>query len=164
MIVRNIWQWWKGFLGLYQNIWYRKPGMFKKKCHQSVTFARCFLSFHCQYYKLNEYQFILRKRKYFHHDRLDWDEHSSAGRYVSRRCKPLKVSLGLCLNDQNLEFLSWWVNKFIINGSRKGCWLCISSLFRNLCFPKMLNMSFCLTLFRKCWSMNQLKGSLLKKP
>ncbi|XP_010005691.1 PREDICTED: dual specificity protein kinase CLK1 [Chaetura pelagica] len=32
-----------------------------------------------------------RKRKYFHHDRLDWDEHSSAGRYVSRRCKPLKA-------------------------------------------------------------------------
>ncbi|KAM6260597.1 dual specificity protein kinase CLK1 isoform 4-T4 [Spheniscus humboldti] len=32
-----------------------------------------------------------RKRKYFRHDRLDWDEHSSAGRYVSRRCKPLKV-------------------------------------------------------------------------
>ncbi|XP_024419515.1 dual specificity protein kinase CLK1 isoform X2 [Desmodus rotundus] len=31
-----------------------------------------------------------RKRKYFHHDRLDWDENSSAGRYVSRRCKPLK--------------------------------------------------------------------------
>ncbi|XP_074949942.1 dual specificity protein kinase CLK1 isoform X3 [Phalacrocorax aristotelis] len=30
------------------------------------------------------------KRKYFHHDRLDWDEHSSAGRYVLRRCKPLK--------------------------------------------------------------------------
>ncbi|XP_033025293.1 dual specificity protein kinase CLK1 isoform X1 [Lacerta agilis] len=31
-----------------------------------------------------------RKRKYFHHDQLDWDEHSSAGRYVARRCKPLK--------------------------------------------------------------------------
>ncbi|XP_075566776.1 dual specificity protein kinase CLK1 isoform X4 [Pelecanus crispus] len=31
-----------------------------------------------------------RKRKYFWHDQLDWDEHSSAGRYVSRRCKPLK--------------------------------------------------------------------------
>ncbi|XP_009581673.1 PREDICTED: dual specificity protein kinase CLK1-like [Fulmarus glacialis] len=31
-----------------------------------------------------------RKRKYFRHDQLDWDEHSSAGRYVSRRCKPLK--------------------------------------------------------------------------
>ena len=69
---------------------------------------------------MNGYQFILRKRKYFHHDRLVWDEHSSAGRYVSRRCKPLKVSLGLCLNDQNLEFLSWWVNKLKINGSRKG--------------------------------------------
>ncbi|NXI53219.1 CLK1 kinase, partial [Chloroceryle aenea] len=31
-----------------------------------------------------------RKRKYFRNDRLDWDEHSSAGKYVSRRCKPLK--------------------------------------------------------------------------
>ncbi|XP_072198198.1 dual specificity protein kinase CLK1 [Excalfactoria chinensis] len=31
-----------------------------------------------------------RKRKYFHRDQLDWDEHSSAGRYVARRCKPLK--------------------------------------------------------------------------
>ncbi|XP_053321359.1 dual specificity protein kinase CLK4-like isoform X2 [Spea bombifrons] len=31
-----------------------------------------------------------RKRKYFCRDRLDWDEHSSAGRYVRRRCKPLK--------------------------------------------------------------------------
>ncbi|XP_070789366.1 dual specificity protein kinase CLK1 isoform X2 [Pituophis catenifer annectens] len=31
-----------------------------------------------------------RKRKYFRQDSLDWDEFSSAGRYVSRRCKPLK--------------------------------------------------------------------------
>ncbi|NP_001091432.1 CDC like kinase 1 L homeolog [Xenopus laevis] len=31
-----------------------------------------------------------RKHKYFYHDRLDWDEHSSAGRYVKKRCKPLK--------------------------------------------------------------------------
>ncbi|KAM4675505.1 dual specificity protein kinase CLK4-like isoform 2-T2 [Discoglossus pictus] len=31
-----------------------------------------------------------RKSKYFYHDRLDWDEHSSAGRYVRKRCKPLK--------------------------------------------------------------------------
>lgn len=35
--------------------------------------------------------FSCRKRKYFHHNQLDWDEHSSAGRYVRRRCKPLKV-------------------------------------------------------------------------
>lgn len=35
--------------------------------------------------------FTCRKRKYFHHNQLDWDEHSSAGRYVRRRCKPLKV-------------------------------------------------------------------------
>ncbi|XP_030068638.1 dual specificity protein kinase CLK4 [Microcaecilia unicolor] len=31
-----------------------------------------------------------RKHKYFHHDRLDWDEHTTAGRYVKKRCKPLK--------------------------------------------------------------------------
>ncbi|CAH2276684.1 dual specificity kinase CLK4 isoform X1 [Pelobates cultripes] len=31
-----------------------------------------------------------RKHKYFYHDRLDWDEHSTAGRYVRKRCKPLK--------------------------------------------------------------------------
>ncbi|XP_014453117.1 dual specificity protein kinase CLK4 isoform X1 [Alligator mississippiensis] len=34
---------------------------------------------------------IKKSRKhYFHHDQLDWDEHSSSGRYVRRRCKPLK--------------------------------------------------------------------------
>ncbi|XP_042707644.1 dual specificity protein kinase CLK1 isoform X1 [Chrysemys picta bellii] len=49
-------------------------------------------------------QFLLyRKRKYFHHNQLDWDEHSSAGRYVSRRCKPLKEFM-LCqdLDHENL--------------------------------------------------------------
>ncbi|XP_015731104.1 dual specificity protein kinase CLK4 isoform X1 [Coturnix japonica] len=34
---------------------------------------------------------IKKSRKhYFHQNQLDWDEHSSAGRYVRRRCKPLK--------------------------------------------------------------------------
>ncbi|XP_007421980.1 dual specificity protein kinase CLK4 isoform X1 [Python bivittatus] len=34
---------------------------------------------------------IKKSRKcYFRHNQLDWDEHSSAGRYVRRRCKPLK--------------------------------------------------------------------------
>ncbi|KAI1898440.1 hypothetical protein AGOR_G00072370 [Albula goreensis] len=31
-----------------------------------------------------------RKRRYVHHDRLDWDEHSSSGRYVRKHCRPLK--------------------------------------------------------------------------
>jgi CDC-like kinase len=30
------------------------------------------------------------KTKYFYHGRLDWDEKSSAGRYVRENCKPLK--------------------------------------------------------------------------
>ncbi|XP_066572935.1 dual specificity protein kinase CLK4b isoform X2 [Amia ocellicauda] len=31
-----------------------------------------------------------RKRRYVHRDHLDWDEHSSAGRYVRKHCRPLK--------------------------------------------------------------------------
>ncbi|XP_043924895.1 dual specificity protein kinase CLK4-like isoform X3 [Protopterus annectens] len=31
-----------------------------------------------------------RKPKYFKHGKLNWDEHSSSGRYVRKRCKPLK--------------------------------------------------------------------------
>ncbi|KAJ8354862.1 hypothetical protein SKAU_G00224290 [Synaphobranchus kaupii] len=31
-----------------------------------------------------------RKQKYFYHGRLDWDESSSAGRYVRDNCKPLR--------------------------------------------------------------------------
>lgn len=32
------------------------------------------------------------KTKYFYHGKLDWDEKSSAGRYVRENCKPLMVS------------------------------------------------------------------------
>ncbi|XP_034037090.1 dual specificity protein kinase CLK4 isoform X1 [Thalassophryne amazonica] len=31
-----------------------------------------------------------RKRRYVHRSKLDWDVHSSAGRYVKKHCKPLK--------------------------------------------------------------------------
>ncbi|KAM6970108.1 dual specificity protein kinase CLK4b [Aplochiton taeniatus] len=31
-----------------------------------------------------------KKRRYVHHERLDWDENSSSGRYVRKHCKPLK--------------------------------------------------------------------------
>ncbi|MEE6512086.1 hypothetical protein FKM82_019011 [Ascaphus truei] len=45
-----------------------------------------------------------RKHKYFYHDRLDWDEHTIAGRYVKRRCKPLKEFM-LCEDcDHQLLF------------------------------------------------------------
>ena len=33
-----------------------------------------------------------RKTKYFYRGRLDWDERSSAGRYVRDNCKPLRVT------------------------------------------------------------------------
>ncbi|NXH10468.1 CLK1 kinase, partial [Bucco capensis] len=46
-----------------------------------------------------------RKRKYFHHNQLIWDEHSSAGRYVSRRCKPLKEFM-TCHNSDHENFFN----------------------------------------------------------
>lgn len=33
------------------------------------------------------------KTKYFYHGKLDWDDKSSAGRYVRENCKPLHVSI-----------------------------------------------------------------------
>lgn len=35
--------------------------------------------------------YLGRKQKYFYHGRLDWDENTSAGRYVRENCKPLRV-------------------------------------------------------------------------
>ncbi|KAI5624895.1 dual specificity protein kinase CLK4 isoform X1 [Silurus asotus] len=32
-----------------------------------------------------------RKRRYVHHNKLDWDMHSSSGRYVRKHCKPLRT-------------------------------------------------------------------------
>lgn len=37
------------------------------------------------------------KTKYFYHGKLDWDQSSSAGRYVRENCKPLKVIKKLIL-------------------------------------------------------------------
>lgn len=37
------------------------------------------------------------KTKYFYHGKLDWDEKSSAGRYVRENCKPLHVSKNILL-------------------------------------------------------------------
>lgn len=37
--------------------------------------------------------FFWRKQKYFYHGRFDWEEKSSAGRYVRDNCKPLRVRL-----------------------------------------------------------------------
>jgi hypothetical protein len=54
--------------------------------------------------KINQVYFILfRKTKYFYHGRLDWDERSSAGRYVRDNCKPLRVSLIECFLMINLK-------------------------------------------------------------
>lgn len=39
------------------------------------------------------YTFVRRKRRYVHRCKLDWDVHSSSGRYVRKHCKPLKVSV-----------------------------------------------------------------------
>lgn len=45
------------------------------------------------------------KTKYFYHGKLDWDEKSSAGRYVRENCKPIRVS------DVNLNYPFTTFNK-----------------------------------------------------
>ena len=92
------------------------------------------------------------RKHYFHHDQLDWDEHSSAGRYVRRRCKPLKVgdSTFIILLDLQLWKISL---KY-----------CLFFPFRNSCIAKTQIIKVCLTLFAGCWNMIQPKELLLMKP
>lgn len=45
-----------------------------------------------------------RKSKYFHHEQLDWDENSSAGRYVRKRCKPLKEYMSSKISEHQQLF------------------------------------------------------------
>ncbi|XP_023685806.1 dual specificity protein kinase CLK2 [Paramormyrops kingsleyae] len=45
-----------------------------------------------------------RKQKYFYHGRLDWDENSSAGRYVRENCKPLRRYLLSEAEEHHLLF------------------------------------------------------------
>lgn len=35
------------------------------------------------------------RTRYFYHGKLDWEEKSSAGRYVRENCKPLLVSISI---------------------------------------------------------------------
>ncbi|KAL0993847.1 hypothetical protein UPYG_G00114680 [Umbra pygmaea] len=45
-----------------------------------------------------------KKRRYVHHERLDWDEHSSSGRYVRKHCKPLKQYMSSKSSDHEQFF------------------------------------------------------------
>ncbi|XP_058877320.1 dual specificity protein kinase CLK2-like isoform X3 [Acipenser ruthenus] len=45
-----------------------------------------------------------RQQKYFYHGRLDWDENSSAGRYVRENCKPLRRYMLSEAEDHHLLF------------------------------------------------------------
>uniref|UniRef100_A0A8C1TTU4 dual-specificity kinase n=1 Tax=Cyprinus carpio TaxID=7962 RepID=A0A8C1TTU4_CYPCA len=40
-----------------------------------------------------------RKKRYVRHDKLDWDVHSSSGRYVRKQCKPLRQYIGSSSSD-----------------------------------------------------------------
>ncbi|XP_008418345.1 dual specificity protein kinase CLK4-like isoform X1 [Poecilia reticulata] len=45
-----------------------------------------------------------KKRRYVHRNKLDWDVHSSAGRYVKKHCKPLKHYIVSRSEDHRLLF------------------------------------------------------------
>lgn len=46
-----------------------------------------------------------RKRRFVHKSKLDWDVHGSSGRYVRKRCKPLKVRR-ILINNQHFFSVS----------------------------------------------------------
>ena len=68
-----------------------------------------------------------RKTKYFYKGKLDWDERSSAGRYVRENCKALRVQLAsllvflltcyLCHNSFPYSYFF----EFVVIGLRSGC-------------------------------------------
>lgn len=88
-----------------------------------------------------------RKRKYFHHNQLDWDEHSSAGRYVRRRCKPLKV---MSLRESSVGWRGRLAPHFLQQ---------IIFPIRSSCCATMRNMRSCLTWSAECWSMTPCRES-----
>lgn len=45
-----------------------------------------------------------RKHRFVRHDKLDWDIHSSAGRYVRKQCKPLRQYMTTCSSDHEQLF------------------------------------------------------------
>uniref|UniRef100_A0A4W4GR12 dual-specificity kinase n=1 Tax=Electrophorus electricus TaxID=8005 RepID=A0A4W4GR12_ELEEL len=45
-----------------------------------------------------------RKQCFVHRDRLDWDEHSSSGRYVRKHCKPLRQYMSSKSSDHEKLF------------------------------------------------------------
>lgn len=45
------------------------------------------------------------KTKYFYHGKLDWNENSTAGRYVRDNCKPLHVSAVLFSKSKDTEII-----------------------------------------------------------
>lgn len=73
MTIVNIWRWWKGFSAQFHTEWRGKQSN-----HKTIA-------------QLSNENFPRRKTKtkYFYHGKLDWDEKSSAGRYVRDHCKPL---------------------------------------------------------------------------
>uniref|UniRef100_W5KJA5 dual-specificity kinase n=1 Tax=Astyanax mexicanus TaxID=7994 RepID=W5KJA5_ASTMX len=45
-----------------------------------------------------------KKQRYVHHEKLDWDEHTSSGRYVRKHCKPLKQYMSSKTSDHEQLF------------------------------------------------------------
>ena len=127
----SIWQWWKEFLAIFHPPWssIQSKQVFtvllesKQLCmfliHSIVSSIRS-KTFYSTCMTLTSSSCVFRKTKYFYKGRLDWDDRSSAGRYVRDNCKPLTVifyvlmekSLGELLVTQNLDHNNcvtfWW--------------------------------------------------------
>lgn len=73
--IANIWRWWKEFSARFHTEW--RGTFFIFLPSNDANWTTC------------SFAFRKTKTKYFFHGKLDWDEKSSAGRYVRDHCKPL---------------------------------------------------------------------------
>lgn len=104
MTVRNTLLWWRESWVQFPHICWRKPSRWttnwniyihiwvEEKNKQGRKEGHLNTSQHdVQEIMVNVNSVPHRKRRYVHRSKLDWDVHSSSGRYVRKHCKPLKV-------------------------------------------------------------------------
>lgn len=86
-IIANIWPWWSAFLvPFHTGTLLILPAVIV----DWILIFSCIELFWGFFLNNKSRMGRKTKTKYFYHGRLDWDEKSSAGRYVRENCKPLK--------------------------------------------------------------------------
>lgn len=179
MTTGSIWPWWRESWDQCPLGWFVRRG--EKEQAQTPKWSIFCNQINIYIFEHNSHWCLcpLRKQKYFYRGRLDWDESSSAGKYVRENCKPLRV--------RRVD-AKWKRNEFISSRAKKlKAMLCIkrsvfvlywSYLFLNsvlnfvvvfpfsilfftasgTCCQRQRSTTSCLTSLKACWSTSPLRG------